>query len=106
MTLGELVAVLGGKLVAGDPALPVEGVSSVESANAAQLVFAEDAASAAKAMASNAGVVVLRGGLVESYLAGKCVVLPVPPNCLLQSCVGLACILPPLSARMFGLVKA
>jgi UDP-3-O-[3-hydroxymyristoyl] glucosamine N-acyltransferase len=74
MTLGELIDVLGGKLVAGDLALQVEGVNSVEAAGTAELVFAEDASSAAKALASQAGVVVLRGGVVESYSAGKCVV--------------------------------
>jgi UDP-3-O-[3-hydroxymyristoyl] glucosamine N-acyltransferase len=52
MTLGELVEVLGGKLVAGEPERLVEGVNSVELAGATELVFAEDAASAAKALAS------------------------------------------------------
>jgi UDP-3-O-[3-hydroxymyristoyl] glucosamine N-acyltransferase len=74
MTLGELIDVLGGKLVAGEPRQTVEGVNSVEAAGVAELIFAEDAASAAKALASNAGVVVLRAGLVEEYPQGCCVV--------------------------------
>jgi len=74
MTLGELIEALGGKLVAGDREPPISGVNSVEAARAAQLVFAEDAASAAKALASNAGTVVLRAGVAEKYPAGKCVV--------------------------------
>ena len=62
MTLGELVKVLGGKVVAGDRERPVKGVNSVELAGATELVFAEDAASAAMALASNAGAVVVRSG--------------------------------------------
>jgi UDP-3-O-[3-hydroxymyristoyl] glucosamine N-acyltransferase len=74
MTLDKLIEALGGKLVSGDLAHRVESVNSVEAAGAGELVFAEDAASAAKALASQAGVVVLRGGLVESYPADKCTV--------------------------------
>lgn len=51
MTLGELVKVLGGKLVQGNPECEVKGVSSSARACAFHLVFAEDAASAAKALA-------------------------------------------------------
>jgi len=74
MTLGELIEVLGGKLVAGEATQPVEGVNSYALAVAADLVFAEDAASAVNALASQAGVVVLRGGLDAAYPAGKCIV--------------------------------
>ena len=66
MTLGELIEKLGGELVAGAPALVVLGVNSVELAGPAELVFAEDAASVAEAVASNAGVVVLPDGLGAS----------------------------------------
>jgi UDP-3-O-[3-hydroxymyristoyl] glucosamine N-acyltransferase len=62
MTLGELVNVLGGKLVAGELERPVNGVNSVELAGEAELVFAEDAASAAKALASGAEAVIVRSG--------------------------------------------
>jgi UDP-3-O-[3-hydroxymyristoyl] glucosamine N-acyltransferase len=74
MTLRELIEKLGGKIAAGDAKQNIAGVNSVEQASSAELVFAEDAASATKALASNAGVVVLRAGLVESYPQGKSVV--------------------------------
>ena len=74
MKLGELIEILGGKLAQGSPEFVVEGVNSSALASATDLVFAEDAASAAKALASNAGVVLLRAGLVEAYPEGKCVV--------------------------------
>jgi len=74
MTLGELIEALGGKLVAGDARQAVDGVSSVEAARATQLVFAEDAASAAKALASQAGSVVLRAGGGETSAPGKGIV--------------------------------
>jgi UDP-3-O-[3-hydroxymyristoyl] glucosamine N-acyltransferase len=74
MTLGELIEALGGKLAQGSPQHAVEGVNSCAMAGPSDLVFAENAASVAKALASQAGVVVLRAGLVEIYLEGKCVV--------------------------------
>jgi UDP-3-O-[3-hydroxymyristoyl] glucosamine N-acyltransferase len=80
MRLGELVKVLGGKLVQGGAEQVVEGVNSSASASANELVFAEDAASAGKALASQAGVVVLRAGAVEAYPAGRCVVEAAQPR--------------------------
>jgi UDP-3-O-[3-hydroxymyristoyl] glucosamine N-acyltransferase len=74
MKLGELVETLGGKLAQGSPEFVAESVNSVEEAGATELVFAEDAASAAKALASHAGAVVLRGGIAEMYPLGCCVV--------------------------------
>jgi UDP-3-O-[3-hydroxymyristoyl] glucosamine N-acyltransferase len=74
MKLAKLIAALGGKLVVGNPDHPVIGVNSVESATPSELVFAEDAASAAKALASNAGIVVLRTGIIADYPSGKAVV--------------------------------
>jgi len=68
MTLGELIDELGGKLVQGDAALALIGVNSVERAQATDLVFAEDAGAAANALASNAGVVVLKSGMAEVLL--------------------------------------
>jgi UDP-3-O-[3-hydroxymyristoyl] glucosamine N-acyltransferase len=73
MKLNELIEALGGTLVAGDAEQQVEGVYSVELAGAYELVFAEDAASAAKALASQAGVVVLRCA-PTAIPEGKCVV--------------------------------
>jgi UDP-3-O-[3-hydroxymyristoyl] glucosamine N-acyltransferase len=72
--LSELIEVLGGKLTAGSGELSVNGVNAVEMAGTADLVFAEDAPSAAKALASSAGAVVLRAGLPETYPLGKCIV--------------------------------
>ena len=87
MKLGELIEALGGKLVAGEPDQPVEGVNSVELARATDLVFAEDASSSAKALASQAGVVVLppaAGVEVDapagSRLPAKCVVAAAQPR--------------------------
>jgi UDP-3-O-[3-hydroxymyristoyl] glucosamine N-acyltransferase len=74
MKLGELIDALGGKLAAGEPERLVSGVNSVELAGGAELVFAEDAASAAKALANKAGVVVLKAACAEVYPRGKCVV--------------------------------
>ncbi len=62
MTLGELIDVLGGKLVQGSADRQITGVSSVESATENELVFAEDAAPAAAALGSHAGAVVVRAG--------------------------------------------
>jgi UDP-3-O-[3-hydroxymyristoyl] glucosamine N-acyltransferase len=86
MKLGELIEALGGKLVAGEPGQAVEGVNSVDLARATDLVFAEDAASSAKALASQAGMVVLPAAGVEvSPQAGsspsiKCVVAAAQPR--------------------------
>jgi UDP-3-O-[3-hydroxymyristoyl] glucosamine N-acyltransferase len=74
MNLGELVEKLGGKLAQGDSEVKVSGVSERESAQATELIFAEDAPSTALALASQAGIVVLRADVVEAYPAGKCVV--------------------------------
>jgi UDP-3-O-[3-hydroxymyristoyl] glucosamine N-acyltransferase len=74
MKLGKLVKILNGKLAQGDPEFVVSGVNSSALASATEIVFAEDASSAAKALASNAGVVLLRAGLAEAYPEGKCVV--------------------------------
>jgi UDP-3-O-[3-hydroxymyristoyl] glucosamine N-acyltransferase len=74
MTLGELVEALGGKLAQGNPEWEVEGVSSSARACAFHLVFAEDAASAAKALARSSGMVVLRAGLIDPYPPDYCIV--------------------------------
>jgi UDP-3-O-[3-hydroxymyristoyl] glucosamine N-acyltransferase len=74
MTLGELIEVLGGKLAQGSPQWEVDGVSSLAFASPSDVVFAEDAAAAAKALSSNTGVVVLRAGHQELYAQANCVV--------------------------------
>jgi UDP-3-O-[3-hydroxymyristoyl] glucosamine N-acyltransferase len=80
MTLGELVEALGGKLAQGCHALVVSGVNERERAQATELLFAEDAVSAAQALASNAGVIVLRAGSLKAYPQGKCVVETTQPR--------------------------
>jgi UDP-3-O-[3-hydroxymyristoyl] glucosamine N-acyltransferase len=67
MTLGELIELLGGKLVQGTPEIPLAGVQTSASANGLDLVFAEDAASAAQALAGASAAVVLKPGCVENY---------------------------------------
>jgi UDP-3-O-[3-hydroxymyristoyl] glucosamine N-acyltransferase len=67
MTLGELVEQLGGKLVQGSPEIVLAGVENSGAAKGQDLVFAEDAASAAKALAGAARAVVLKAGCLEGY---------------------------------------
>jgi UDP-3-O-[3-hydroxymyristoyl] glucosamine N-acyltransferase len=84
MTLGELIDRLNadypsankpvGQLVAGDPGQPIEGVNSVEQAGNRDLIFAENPVSAAEALGSRAGAVVLLHGCFQSAGAGKAVV--------------------------------
>jgi UDP-3-O-[3-hydroxymyristoyl] glucosamine N-acyltransferase len=74
MTLGELINALGGKLARGTAQWQIDGVSSAAMASPSDVVFAEDAASAAKAFASLAGAVVLPAGRVAEYPMDKCVV--------------------------------
>jgi UDP-3-O-[3-hydroxymyristoyl] glucosamine N-acyltransferase len=61
VTLAELIQALGGHMVQGNPGFAVRGVNSAALACAADLVFAEESASVAEALASLAGAVVLRG---------------------------------------------
>ncbi len=67
MTLGDLIEVLGGELVQGSPETILAGVEASAQANGLDLVFAEDATSAAKALSGAAAAVVLKPGCVESY---------------------------------------
>ncbi len=80
MTLGELVEKLGGRVVQGDPGAAISGVNAPGRASAAELVFAQDAASAAEALQSGAGFVVLRPGLAGSYPDGKSIVEAAQPR--------------------------
>jgi len=66
MTLGELVEVLGGTLVQGSPGIMLAGVCTSTAANGLDLVFAEDAASAGKALAGAAAAVVLKPGCAQA----------------------------------------
>jgi UDP-3-O-[3-hydroxymyristoyl] glucosamine N-acyltransferase len=74
MKLGELIAELGGRLARGNPEQAVTGVNEREQAQATEMIFAEDAASAAEAMKCRAGVVVLRPGTGGTFPADKSVV--------------------------------
>jgi UDP-3-O-[3-hydroxymyristoyl] glucosamine N-acyltransferase len=63
MTLGDLIKALGGRLVQGSPETMLIGVDDLASASAMDLVFAEDADTAVKALASGASAVVLGPGM-------------------------------------------
>jgi UDP-3-O-[3-hydroxymyristoyl] glucosamine N-acyltransferase len=64
MTLGELIYKLGGKLAQGTADITIAGVDSPDAAKGWDLVFAEDAQSASKALSGHASAVVLKPGLV------------------------------------------
>jgi len=72
MTLGELIAQLGGKLANGTPEKVVTGVNGREHATAMELVFAEDAETATHALASGAAAVVVKPGCIaENAIATR-----------------------------------
>lgn len=74
MKLGELIDVLGGNLTQGSAESPITGVNSSARAEDGDLVFAEDSASAAEALAGKAGAVVLRPNIDLSFPPGKSIV--------------------------------
>lgn len=74
MTLGELINALGGRLAQGTAQWQIDGVSSAELASPSDVVFAEDAPAAAKALAGLAGAVVLPAGCLPGLSGDKCVV--------------------------------
>jgi UDP-3-O-[3-hydroxymyristoyl] glucosamine N-acyltransferase len=63
MTLGQLIEALGGRLAHGDAQAEMRAVNGIAQAGAADLVFAEDAASVAEALKSAAGALVLKADL-------------------------------------------
>jgi UDP-3-O-[3-hydroxymyristoyl] glucosamine N-acyltransferase len=67
MILSQLIEVLGGELVQGSPEIVIAAVDSPASAKGLDLIFAEDAAAAQAALASEASAIVTRPG---------CLVLP------------------------------
>jgi UDP-3-O-[3-hydroxymyristoyl] glucosamine N-acyltransferase len=99
MTLAELVEVLGGKVVQGSAATVLTGVNSSELAGPSELAFAEDAASAAEALAGNAGALVVWAGSAETDLAGVaaslCVVEDAQPRLWFAHAAKLLGITPP-----------
>jgi UDP-3-O-[3-hydroxymyristoyl] glucosamine N-acyltransferase len=62
MTLGKLIEALGGKLMQGSPEIIVAGVDDPNSANGLDLIFAEGAEEAARALGGGAAAVVLKPG--------------------------------------------
>jgi UDP-3-O-[3-hydroxymyristoyl] glucosamine N-acyltransferase len=74
MTLGKLIETLGGRLVQGSQQTPIEGVSSSMFASPSELVFAENAESAAKALNSFAAAVVVPAGCAKEYPPDRCIV--------------------------------
>jgi UDP-3-O-[3-hydroxymyristoyl] glucosamine N-acyltransferase len=74
MTLGELIAALGGRLVQGDPDSLVDGVNSWERAKSFEAAFADSQPAIAAALASDAGILVLPVAAASAYPQGKCIV--------------------------------
>jgi UDP-3-O-[3-hydroxymyristoyl] glucosamine N-acyltransferase len=74
MTLDDLIKTVGGRLIQGSPQVEIDGVSSTMFASPSELVFAENAESAAKALNSFAAAVVLPSGCVAAYPPERCVV--------------------------------
>jgi len=97
MTVGELIEVLGGKLVQGNPQWQVDGVSSWRFASPSDVTFAEDRAEALKALGSNTGVVVLRDGSSEISSRANCVVEAEQPRMWFALAAKLLNPLPPSS---------
>jgi UDP-3-O-[3-hydroxymyristoyl] glucosamine N-acyltransferase len=78
LQLGEIVAALGGTLH-GDPALRVEGLAPLESAQPADLSFLSNPKYRAQLGASRAGCVIVAPALREAALArGACIVADDP----------------------------
>jgi UDP-3-O-[3-hydroxymyristoyl] glucosamine N-acyltransferase len=75
MTLGDLIAQLGGKLAHGAPEKVVTGVSGCEHATVTDLLFAEDLEAARQALASGAAGVVLKPGCMAEYVSDAGVVV-------------------------------
>ncbi|MGA7343743.1 MAG: UDP-3-O-(3-hydroxymyristoyl)glucosamine N-acyltransferase [Terracidiphilus sp.] len=67
MTLGDLISVLGGELVHGDPEIAVIGVQAPEEANGMDLVFADDAGAATRALDSGAAAAILKPGMMQTH---------------------------------------
>lgn len=77
MKLGELLKQLGGTLTQGEMDREIVRVNAANRATDMDLVFAEDAASAGAALASNAGVISLRTG---SFATENCVIKTLQPR--------------------------
>jgi UDP-3-O-[3-hydroxymyristoyl] glucosamine N-acyltransferase len=80
MTLGDLIRVLGGKLIVGSPQYVIDGVDDCESASPSDVVFAEDSPTIEQAFRCNAGAVVVKPGSAVSNPDQKCVVEAAHPK--------------------------
>ncbi|HKN20407.1 MAG TPA: UDP-3-O-(3-hydroxymyristoyl)glucosamine N-acyltransferase [Terracidiphilus sp.] len=69
MKISELIDALGGKLLHGNPHTEIRTVNAVDHAAAGDLVFAEDAPTAAEALKSAASALVLKPSLYDRELA-------------------------------------
>src|SRR5579863_2399489 len=95
MKLGELVDLLGGKLVQGRAETEIGGVNSTVQAGPEDVVFAQDEVSATDALSTNAGAVVLRPGTVKAYPSDKAIVESPQPRLWFS---GAARVLRPVAA--------
>jgi UDP-3-O-[3-hydroxymyristoyl] glucosamine N-acyltransferase len=95
MKLAELINQLGGNLLSGAPEQSVEGVNSVELAGDSDLVFAESAASAAEALASNAGVAVLPTESAPANRTNKAIIEAKQPRLWFARAARLLATVPP-----------
>ena len=71
MKLGDLVDKLGGRLIQGNPEILLIAVDDLESAGDMDLIFAEDASSAARALESRAAAVVVKTGSLTPVTEGQ-----------------------------------
>jgi UDP-3-O-[3-hydroxymyristoyl] glucosamine N-acyltransferase len=97
MTVGELVDVLGGKLVQGSAEWELDGVSAPTFASPSEVTFAEGETAATKALAGNAGLVAVHAGHPEHYGQANCVVEVEHPRMWFALAAKLLNPLPPAS---------
>lgn len=95
MNLGELVDLLGGKLVQGNSETTITGVNSTVQAGSGDVVFAQDEVSATDALSSNAATIVLRPGVARAYPPEKAIVESPQPRLWFS---GAARVLRPVAA--------
>lgn len=75
MTLGELIAQLGGRLAHGAAEAIVSGVNASGRSSGTDLLFAEDAGAAKQALAGTAAAVVVKPGCLSEYTSNVVAVI-------------------------------
>jgi acetyltransferase-like isoleucine patch superfamily enzyme len=75
MTLGELIAQLGGRLAHGAAEAIVSGVNASGRSSGTDLLFAEDAGAAKQALAGKAAAVVVKLGCLPEYTSNAVAVI-------------------------------